>query len=163
MFGLDFDPITGEKYKTDAEKTRTSLTPTMIRKIKDAVGNKCEKRGCPNKAYHVHHIKLVSKGGTNVCGNLIVLCANCHSDVHSGAITQTKLKGFVKNRSEKRKKEINKILRNRKKVGTEKSQSSTSQYSVGMPSINLLSFNPFDTSPKKRGHKKKKDGDLWGF
>ena len=125
MFGLDFDPITGEKYKTDAEKTRTSLTPTMIRKIKDAVGNKCEKRGCPNKAYHVHHIKLVSKGGTNVCGNLIVLCANCHSDVHSGAMTQTKLKGFLKNRSVRRKKAINKILRNRKKVGTEKSRSST--------------------------------------
>ena len=167
MFGLDFDPITGEKYKTDAEMIRSALTSAKKRKIMDAVGNKCEKRGCRNKAYVIHHIKQVKNRGTNVgtnvCSNLIVLCANCHSDVHSGAITQTKLKGFVKNRSEKRKKEINKILRNRKKVGTEKSQSSTSQYSVGMPSINLPSFSPFETNSKKKGRKKKKDGDLWGF
>ena len=132
MFGLDFDPITGEKYKTDAETIRSALTPVKKRKIKDAVGNKCEMRGCPNKAYQVHHIKQVKNRGanvgTNVGSNLIVLCANCHSDVHSGAITQTKLKEIVKKRTEKRKKEINKILRNRKKVGTEKSSSSTSQF-----------------------------------
>ena len=129
MFGLDFDPITGKKYPTDAETIRSALTPVMKRKIKDAVGNKCEMRGCSNKAYHVHHIKQVKNRGTNVgtnvCSNLIVLCANCHSDVHSGEITQTKLKEIVKRRTEKRKKAIRKILRNRKKVGTEKSRSST--------------------------------------
>ena len=162
MFDLDFDPFTGEKYKTDAEKTRTSLTPTMIRKIKDAVGNKCEIPGCKDEGQEVHHIRQVKNGGTNVRSNLIVLCGTHHNKADSGAITQTKLKEIVKNRTEKRKKAINKILRNRTKVGNETSSSSASQYSVGMPSINLPSFSPFDTNPKERGRKKKKD-NLWGF
>ena len=127
LFDLDYDPFTGEKNKTDAETIRSALTSAKRKKIMDAVGNKCEIRGCKLKAQEVHHIKLVSKGGTNVGSNLIVLCGYHHNEVHSGAITQTKLKGIVKNRSEKRKKGINKILRNRKKVGTEKSRSSTSQ------------------------------------
>ncbi len=96
MFGLDFDPITGDKYKTDAETIRSALTSAKKRKIMDAVGNKCEIRGCKLKAQEVHHIKLVSKGGTNVGSNLIVLCGYHHNEVHSGAITQTIIEGDCK-------------------------------------------------------------------
>lgn len=167
LFDLDYDPFTGEKNKTDAEAIRSALTSAKKKKIIDAVSNKCEIRGCKNKAYEIHHIKQVKNRGTNVgtnvCSNLIVLCANCHREVHRGTITQTKLKEIVKNRSEPRKKRIKKILLDRIKVGTEKSQSSTSQYSVGMPSINLPRFSPFDTGPKKKGRKKKEADDLWGF
>jgi len=38
----------------------------------EAVGNKCEIRGCKSKAYRIHHIKPVSEGGTNVGSNLVV-------------------------------------------------------------------------------------------
>jgi len=153
MFDLDYDPFAGKKKKTDAQKTRDVLTPAKKRRIMEAVGHKCEIRGCKSKAYEVHHIKAVSKKGTNVGSNLIVLCANHHRDADNGAITQTELKNVVKNRSKKVKQEINTILRNRKKVGSEKTDSSSD-----VPSI---FDSPFDAAPKKKGRKKKKDDDLW--
>ena len=88
---------------------REALTPAKRRRIMEAVGNKCEIRGCKSKAYEVHHIKPVSEGGTNVGSNLVVLCANHHSDAHNGTITRTELREVVKNRSEKKKREINNI------------------------------------------------------
>lgn len=160
MFDLDYDPFTGKKKKTDAQKTREALTPAKKRRLMEAVGHKCEIRGCKSDAYDVHHIKPVSKGGTNVGSNLIILCANHHRDAHNGAITQTKLKTVVKNRSKKVTQEINAILRNRKKVGSEKTDSSSD-----IPSIfNSPSFDPpFNTAPKKKGRKKKKYDDPWQF
>jgi len=158
MFDLDYDPFAGKKKKTDAQKTREALTPAKKRRIMEAMGHKCEIRGCKSGDYDVHHIKPVSKGGTNVGSNLIVLCANHHRDAHNGKITQTRLKNVVKSRSKKVTQEINAILRNRKKVGSEKTDSSSD-----VPSIfNPPSFDPpFNTAPKKKGRKKKKDGDLW--
>lgn len=153
MFDLDYDPFAGKKKKTDAQKTREALTPAKKRRMMEAVGHKCEMRGCKSKAYEVHHIKPVSKKGTNVGSNLIVLCANHHRDADNGAITQTKLKTVVKNRSKKVTQEINAILRNRKKVGSEKTDSSSDVLSIF--------DSPFDAAPKKNGRKKKKDDDLW--
>lgn len=158
LFDLDYDPFTGKKKKTAAQQMREALTPAKKRRIMEAVGHKCEIRGCKSKAYEVHHIKPVSKGGTNVGSNLIVLCANHHRDTHNGAITQTKLKTVVKNRSKKVTQEINAILRNRKKVGSEKTDPSSDI----PPLFNPPSFDlPFDTTPKKKGRKKKKDNEPW--
>ena len=153
MFDLDYDPFAGKKKKTDAQKTREALTPAKKRKIMEAVGHKCEIRGCKSGAYDVHHIKPVSKGGTNVGSNLIVLCANHHRDAHSGKITQTRLKNVVKSRSKKVTQEINAILRNRKKVGSEKKDSS--------PDVPPIFDSPFDAAPKKKGRKKKDDDPWW--
>ena len=90
---------------------REALTPAKKRRIMEAVGNKCEIRGCKSKAYRIHHIKPVSEGGTNVGSNLVVLCANHHTDAHNGKITRAELREVVKNRSEKKKREIRNILR----------------------------------------------------
>ena len=119
----------------------------------EAVGHKCEIRGCKSDAHRVHHLKHVSKKGTNVGSNLIVLCSNHHTEAHNGKITQTELKNVVKNRSKKVKQEINAILRNRKKVGSEKTDSS--------PDVPSIFDSPFDAAPKKKGRKKKKDDDPW--
>ena len=95
-------------------KVRKSLTGNMIKKLKDTI-KKCEK--CKRKGgLDVHHIKAISKGGSNVGSNLVVLCPNCHRDAHSSKITQTTLTKITQKRSAKMKKEINSILRNRKKV-----------------------------------------------
>ena len=153
MFDLDYDPFTGKKKKTDAQKTREALTPAKKRRMMEAVGHKCEIHGCKSEAHIVHHIKHASKEGTNVGSNLIVLCSNHHTEAHNGKITQTKLKTIVKNRSKKVTQEINAILRNRKKVGSEKTDSSSD-----VPSI---FDSPFDAAPKKKGRKKKKDDDPW--
>ena len=120
-FGL----VTGtwNKKKANPQRMREALTPAKKRRIMEAVGNKCEIRGCKSKAYEVHHIKPVSEGGTNVGSNLVVLCANHHADAHNGKITRAELREVVKNRSEKKKREIRNILRDRKKVGKEKSTS----------------------------------------
>jgi len=161
-----FDPVTGtwKKKKTDPQEMREALTPAKRRRIMEAVGNKCEIRGCKSKAYEVHHIKPVSEDGTNVGSNLVVLCANHHKDAHNGAITRTKLKEVVKNRSEKKKQVINNILRDRKKVGKEKSTSSKPD--------NIFDFekSSFDSridlvggSTKKKTRKKEKKDDSWGF
>ena len=151
LFDLDYDPITGKKYKSDKEKMRAALTAAKKRAIMDVVGNKCEIPRCKNKAYQVHHIKPVSKGGTNVGSNLIVLCANCHADVRS--VTQTEFKEIVKNRSEQKKKGINSILRERPKVGNEikEPQSPYDIPSVKLPNYGMPSFDsPFDPAPKKK-------------
>jgi len=160
-----FDPITGtwKKKKTNPQKMREALTPAKRRRIMEAVGNKCEIRGCKSKAYEVHHIKPVSEGGTNVGSNLVVLCANHHKDAHNGKITRTELREVVKNRSEKKKREIRNILRDRKKVGKEKSTSSKKAQSpfdmssFSLPTFDFPSFDsPFDTAPEKKSRKKKK-------
>lgn len=39
-----------------------------------------------NKYRHKHHIISKCYGGTNEPYNIALLCANCHHDVHSGAI-----------------------------------------------------------------------------
>ena len=159
-FGL----VTGtwNKKKANPQRMREALTPAKKRRIMEAVGNKCEIRGCKSKAYRIHHIKPVSEGGTNVGSNLVVLCANHHTDAHNGTITRTELREVVKNRSEKKKREIRNILRDRKKVGKEKSTSSKKvqspfdMSSFSLPTFDFPSFDSlFDNAPKKRGRKKK--------
>lgn len=94
---------------------RSQLTSAKKRKIMESANNVCEIKNCKNKSYEVHHIIHVSKGGTNVGSNLIVLCANCHRDVHDGKVLQSKLKNIVSGRSKKQKSYITKILQNTRK------------------------------------------------
>lgn len=46
-------------------------------------GNFCSKCGATSHL-HVHHIKPLSKGGTNELSNLMLLCERCHSHEHGG-------------------------------------------------------------------------------
>ncbi|MEB8476796.1 RRXRR domain-containing protein [Acidithiobacillus ferriphilus] len=42
---------------------------------------------CGSKAHlHVHHLRKRSQQGTNRVGNQVVLCEDCHDDVHAGLI-----------------------------------------------------------------------------
>jgi 5-methylcytosine-specific restriction endonuclease McrA len=55
---------------------------------------RCENQGCnnpqpffkqDNSVYlEFHHIQEVSDGGNHEVGNLVLLCSNCHSEVHYG-------------------------------------------------------------------------------
>jgi 5-methylcytosine-specific restriction endonuclease McrA len=53
-------------------------------KVFDKQGGYCWK--CKHKLKlshtHYHHLKHVSKGGKSTTGNLVALCANCHSEIH---------------------------------------------------------------------------------
>jgi len=121
--GLFDNPFGENTAKSNAKTMRSALTPAMKYKIKEALGNKCEMPNCTSKCYEVHHIKPVSCNGGNSKGNLIGLCANCHRDAHDGVIPQSKLKAVVRRRSANQKKQLDVILRNRRKVGNEKSSS----------------------------------------
>lgn len=51
--------------------------------VVDRDGEQCSK--CGNwRNLHLHHIKPLSKGGSNKITNLILLCENCHSKEHGG-------------------------------------------------------------------------------
>ena len=155
LFKLDYDPFTGKKKKTDAEKIRAALTPAMKENIKRVVGYKCEKCGRKGKL-QIDHIKEVFKGGTNVGSNLIVLCPSCHAE----KLTQAEMKRILAKRSKKVKQDITNILRNRKKVGTGKRTSSKSGDTFGIGSD---PFGLSDGGGKKKGRKKKKDDEPRGL
>ncbi|MEN8217418.1 MAG: RNA-guided endonuclease IscB [Pseudomonadota bacterium] len=52
----------------------------------------CQQCRVKNTRLEAHHIKLTSEGGKDTVNNLITLCSECHSKVHSGKI-QLKAKG----------------------------------------------------------------------
>jgi DNA-directed RNA polymerase subunit RPC12/RpoP len=68
-----YDSKGGERWKRNWREARAAAL--------ERAGYKCSKCGSHNDL-HVHHIKPVSKGGTDALSNLAVLCADCHRAVH---------------------------------------------------------------------------------
>ncbi|WP_158269850.1 WYL domain-containing protein [Desulfonatronum sp. SC1] len=62
-------------YPPDWDERRGLLVSTK--------GNHCSNCGSASRL-HVHHIKPLSKGGSNELSNLELLCETCHSDEHGG-------------------------------------------------------------------------------
>lgn len=58
--------------------------------VKAAVLNrddyKCHICGAKDIRLEIHHIQYRSKGGSNRIDNLVTLCSNCHSKIHSGEL-----------------------------------------------------------------------------
>jgi len=169
LFDLDYDPLNDplnlrkntkkeKSLKTDAERRRSSLTEAMKRKIKEAVGDKCEVVVCGQRGAgicKVHHIVLVKKGGMNIGSNLIVLCGNCHANLHhTGKYNQTKMKKIVRKRSKKVKQQITNILKNRQKVAKKEKKTKKESNIGGFSNISLNNLS----SKQKKG-----DGMLGGF
>lgn len=55
--------------------------------------------GRPPEGCQVHHIKSRGSGGGDVDGNLISLCAACHTATHAGRISRSRLRAIVATRS----------------------------------------------------------------
>jgi hypothetical protein len=68
-----YDTKGGEKWARD---WRTARDKALTR-----AGHRCSRCGATEKL-HVHHIKPVSRGGTDALSNLTVLCATCHRAEH---------------------------------------------------------------------------------
>ncbi|MDD3915259.1 MAG: HNH endonuclease signature motif containing protein [Bacteroidales bacterium] len=159
--------------RTDAEKTRQALTSAKQRKIKEAVGSKCELCGkkYPLRNLKLHHITEVHKASDNkdlnTPGNLLVLCSICHDDVHYKPVPKTKQKEIISKRSEKVKKEISAILRDRPKING----ASNSSNILNTPRIAPLKVKPievdisdvFGSSSSKKKTRRKRDDDwsIW--
>lgn len=154
--------------RTDAERTRQALTSAKQRKIKEAVGSKCERCGkkYPLRNLKIHHIVEVHKASgskdLNTPGNLLVLCSICHDDVHYKPVTKAKQKEIIRKRSKNIKKEISAILRDRTKVnGT-----SGTSGALKTPTIAPINIKPLDmdfpgvlgsSSPKRKTQKERDD------
>lgn len=154
----------GNDNRTPTEKTRDALTSTKKTKIKSLIG-KCEacNKRFDNSNLDVHHISEAStadgSSDKNTPGNLVVLCPTCHRLAHNGEITKTTLKRKVSSRSDRIKKELRAILKDRPIV--------VDDAAYGVPNIgNQSSFinnpppifggNPFggdDPAPKRKTKK----------
>lgn len=103
-----------------SKQTRDALTSSMIERVKNIVGNKCEVCGIvlPAGVLNLHHIIPVNEAdGTfdyNSPSNLIVLCANCHGLAHRNRVLDHVMRDATYNRSESARKQINETLKERK-------------------------------------------------
>ncbi len=146
----------GNDNRTHSEKTRDALTSTKKTKIKTLIG-KCEacNKRFDNSILDVHHISEAAKadGSTdkNTPGNLVVLCPNCHRLASNRDITKTSLKGKVSSRSDRIKKELRAILKDRPIVVDD-----TGGFGFGGNQQPQLPYVPFldDSSETKRKPKK---------
>ena len=64
-----------------------TIPPKTRRECVRRAGGRCETPGCTARhTFEVHHIRLVSEGGTHDLTNLVYLCAFHHARFHDGAI-----------------------------------------------------------------------------
>lgn len=103
-------------FGKEKRRTRKGITPSDQKTYILSSGSRCMQ--CRKKfdplALHVHHIKPLSKGGSNRPTNLTVLCSACHTKVHKGLIRKDELKPLVKPR--KRSKTRRKTKRKKRKA-----------------------------------------------
>lgn len=59
-----------------------AITRKIIQKLQKRDGNRCSICGEGNVPLYVHHIKSISLVGDNSLKNLILLCPNCHRNIH---------------------------------------------------------------------------------
>lgn len=71
MEGERVDDLGKRRYEFDC----------MRQKLPELVGTRCAKCGS-DEYIEYHHIKPLSRGGTNKLSNIIPLCSQCHSKVH---------------------------------------------------------------------------------
>lgn len=74
--------------------TQIERNPAITAKLKELHNLNCQlckgefflKRGRRSRYSEVHHVRELSKGGTNSTDNCLVLCASCHRRMHYGDI-----------------------------------------------------------------------------
>jgi hypothetical protein len=86
-----------------------------IRKIKMALGNRCELCGRerPLESIEIHAIqgdRLVARDILDLEREILVLCAPCHRDVHEASLTVAEQKEILRYRPGHLRKEIRRIL-----------------------------------------------------
>lgn len=74
--------VQGIAYQRGAQKDYYNVKAYVLHRD----GYTCQSgRKCKHSAkLHVHHVIFRSLGGSDAPGNLVVLCASCHDDLHAG-------------------------------------------------------------------------------
>lgn len=81
--GLDFTPVPKPQHKRKAPKRgeRSKFSKMIRDQVKEKYNGLCQmcsKRGC-----HVHHVMPRARGGRNVLTNALLLCNECHKEIHA--------------------------------------------------------------------------------
>ncbi|WP_208459094.1 HNH endonuclease signature motif containing protein [Paraburkholderia sp. BCC1876] len=65
---------------------RKSISEPIKREVLTEAGYICANPGCRTLMFELHHITYVAEGGKDTADNLIALCPNCHTRVHTKEI-----------------------------------------------------------------------------
>ncbi|WP_408182410.1 HNH endonuclease [Paraburkholderia dipogonis] len=75
-----------ESQNKPKPEKRKAIPESVKREVLTEAGYICANPGCRTILFELHHITYVAEGGKDTADNLIALCPNCHSRVHSGQI-----------------------------------------------------------------------------
>jgi hypothetical protein len=80
---LGFHPAPKPSHSRKAKKRgdRSKFSKMVRDEIKEKYNNQCAI--CLRRACHVHHVVPRSRGGRNVITNGLLLCNDCHKEVHA--------------------------------------------------------------------------------
>jgi hypothetical protein len=80
---LEFRPTPKPSHKRRVKKRgdRNKFSTFARDQVKEKYNNQCAM--CAHRAFHVHHVMPRARGGRNVFTNGLLLCADCHREVHS--------------------------------------------------------------------------------
>lgn len=79
----EFRPIPKPSHSRRVKKRgeRSKFSKMVRDQVKEDYNNQCA--NCSKRAYHVHHVYPRSRGGRNVITNALLLCNDCHKQVHA--------------------------------------------------------------------------------
>lgn len=82
MAELNFRPVPKPNHKRKVKKRgdRSKFSKMVRDKVKDMFDNNCQE--CGGKGIHLHHVCFRSQGGRGVITNALLLCNNCHKNIH---------------------------------------------------------------------------------
>lgn len=96
---IEVDAVTAERAACDTQqvgdtdkgigpqRARQTIPPAIRRQVRRRSGGRCEIPGCRSRrGLEIHHIELVSEGGSHDPGNLADLCRPHHDQFHEGLI-----------------------------------------------------------------------------
>lgn len=74
--------ISSKEYQNGEQKDFYNVKAVVLNRD----DYKCQICGAKDIRLEIHHIQYRSKGGSNRIDNLVTLCSNCHSKIHSGEL-----------------------------------------------------------------------------
>jgi 5-methylcytosine-specific restriction endonuclease McrA len=79
---LEWRPIPKPSHKRGKRKRgeRSHFSKMVREEIKELYNNACQE--CGGKGIHLHHVCFRSQGGRGVFTNALLLCNNCHKNIH---------------------------------------------------------------------------------
>lgn len=80
---LEFRPYPKPVHNRKAKKRgdRGKFSKMVREEVKEYFNNQCAM--CYGRACHIHHVTPRSSSGRNVFTNALLLCNNCHKEVHA--------------------------------------------------------------------------------